>query len=179
MVIGIVAPIIMPLGIENLSAFNAGEAIPNILTMTFLFQSIGAVAGNTLGLVILMLFAKSKRYKIMGKLGIIPSLFSINEPILFGTPIIMNFGLVVPFILVPVVSFLGAYGLTVLEILPRVNGVSVPSGIPIGIGGFMIGGIKWAVYQIFTVVLSIIMYYPFFKKLDNKEYQVEQDSTVS
>lgn len=174
MVIGIVAPILMPLGVENLAAFNAGEAIPNILTTTFLFQSIGAVAGNTLGLVILMLFAKSKRYKTMGKLGIIPGLFSINEPILFGRPIIMNFNLVIPFILVPVLSFLGAYGLTVLDILPRVNGVSVPTGVPIAVGGFMIGGFKWALYQVITVILSIVLYYPFFKKMDNKEFQTEE-----
>lgn len=173
MVIGIVAPILMPLGIENLTAFNAGAPIPNILTTTFLFQSIGAVAGNTLGLVILMLFAKSKRYKTMGKIGIVPGLFSINEPILFGTPIIMNFNLLIPFIVVPVISFLGAYGLTLINILPRVNGVSVPTGVPIIVGGFMIGGLKWAMYQVVTTIISILIYYPFFKKMDSKELLLE------
>lgn len=173
-VLGVAAPVLMPLELENLAAFNAGTAIPNILTPGFLFQSIGAVAGSTLGLVILMLFSKSERYKTMGKLGIIPGIFSINEPILFGTPLIMNFQLAIPFILTPVLNFIGAYLLTKVGFLPFVNGVSVPVGTPIAIGGFMIGGFKWAIYQLFTVVLSLIMYFPFFKKLDNEEYKKEQ-----
>ncbi len=174
LVIGIVAPIITPLGIENLAAYNAGQTIPHILTTTFLFQSIGATAGNTLGLVIAMCFAKSKRYQTVGKLGLVPNIFSVNEPIIFATPIVMNFSLLIPFVAVPVVSFVGAYVLTLIDILPRMNGVSVPAGIPIVLGGIMSGGWKWGVYQLLTVLFSYGMYLPFFKKMDNQEYKLEQ-----
>lgn len=169
----IVAPILIPLGMENIAATNAGITPPNILTLTFLFQAIGATAGHTLGLCIALLRAKSKQYRMLGKLSIIPNIFCINEPLIFGLPIVMNFRLLVPFVGVPLISFIGAYALTLAGILPINNGISVPAGVPVGIGGFMIGGWRWGVYQIATVGLSYVVYRYFFKQLDQEVYLQE------
>ena len=63
-----------------------------IVTQQFLDQFINVTgAGMTIGLVIYMIFfAKSAQCKELGRLGGVPGLFNINEPILFGTPIVMN-----------------------------------------------------------------------------------------
>ena len=54
-------------------------------------------------------FAKSKQLKALGKVGIIPAIFGINEPVLFGTPIAMNPMLAIPFIGMPVIACLIQY----------------------------------------------------------------------
>ena len=74
-------------GVE-LTIANGGH----IVTQQFYDQFINITgAGITIGLVMYMFFfAKSKQLKALGKVGIIPALFGINEPVLFGTPIVMN-----------------------------------------------------------------------------------------
>lgn len=129
--------------------------------------------GNTIGLNILMLRAKSKRYKTLGKLALPASLCGVNEPLIFGTPIVLNPMLAIPFVLNPLISGLLAYILTVVGILPKLNGVFM-FGVPFGISGFLAGGIMVALFQIVILIpLSYISYYPFFKKMDAIAYEEE------
>ncbi|OTO77388.1 hypothetical protein A5865_001264 [Enterococcus sp. 12E11_DIV0728] len=94
-VLSIAAMAWRPLDLENLQAFTAGAAeLPNITGMSF--YMVYSFAGWGMGLAVCMLLAKSQRYKTLGKLSILPSLFGITEPIIFGTPIIMNLKLLVP-----------------------------------------------------------------------------------
>lgn len=90
----------------NLAAYNSNQAIPYIVSKSLFSQAMISGSGMTIGLVVAMLFAKSKQYKAMGKIAIIPNIFGINEPVIYGTPIVMNFRLAIPFITVPLVSFL-------------------------------------------------------------------------
>lgn len=167
-------PVLTPLGLQNLEAYRAGATLPNVLT----FDSIGFAliggSGATLGLVIAMLVkSRSKQYKTIGKLGILPSLCGINEPILFGLPVVLNPHFVIPLIVAPTVTFFLGYLFTSIGILPRLNGISAPMGTPIIVQGFIIGGWKIAAYQVFATVLSYLMYLPFFKKADNEAFQEE------
>lgn len=166
-VVSAVLPVWMAADAANIAAISAGGAAENIVTFNWI-NAVGNIggAGCTLGLVLLCLFfSKSKRYKEMGKLAIVPSLFNINEPVVFGMPCMLNPILAIPFIFTPVVLIGLSYVLTIVHILPIGNGVGAPVAIP-GISGLFIGGIRMAIWQVAEFVLSILIYLPFFKKLD-------------
>lgn len=98
-----VDPIIQVNTVENLAAFHAGEAIPHVVAQPFIdnFLQIGG-SGATLPLVVfLLLFAKSRQLKDIGRLSAAPSIFNVNEPVVFGLPIVMNPFLMIPFIVGP------------------------------------------------------------------------------
>ena len=84
---------------ENIAAYTAGQPVQHIFTFG-LFYGILCVTGSglTLGLNILMMRSKAKSLSSVGKVSIIPSLFGINEPLIFGTPIILNPFMFIPFV---------------------------------------------------------------------------------
>lgn len=162
-----------PLQMANLAAFNANEPIPNLVSMSLFAMVLFMGAGGTVGLVVLMIRGKADQHRVLGKLAIIPNLFGINEPVLFGLPIIMNFTLAIPFILMPLLTLLIAYIGLVTGILPYLTGVSTPLGTPIIISGLLGGGWKWAVFQLLMMILSYFVYLPFFKIADKMAYEKE------
>lgn len=161
-----------PLDIANLTAFNAGEALPNIITFA-LYQTT-TFAGAGLGLAILMLFARSKRFKSLGKLAVVPAAFGITEPLIFGTPIVMNLKLAIPHVLLPIISAVLGYVGIVTGLLPKLSGIGLPMGTPIVLYGYLQGGIRVALFQILLIGLWLVGWYPFFKSVDNDEYKAEQ-----
>ena len=171
----IAVPLWLSMDYANIEAYAAGGSLPYILGYAFgmlYFQFSGT--GNTIGLNLLMLKAKSKRYRTLGKLALPAGICGVNEPIIFGTPIIMNPMLVIPFIGCPLISGLLAYILTIIGILPRLNGVFM-FGIPFGLSGFLAGGWRVALFQLVILVpLSYFCYLPFFKKMDTIAYAEEQ-----
>ena len=86
----------------NLSIENGGHILTVVNNNTFMHPG---GSGATLGLALFMaFFAKSEQFKTLGKLSIGPGIFNINEPLLFGTPIVMNPMMVIPFILIPLIE---------------------------------------------------------------------------
>ncbi|UTY39943.1 PTS transporter subunit EIIC [Allocoprobacillus halotolerans] len=171
----ILMPLLMPASLENLAAYQAGTALPNILTYETLSigQSLGGV-GNTIGLCICMLlFAKSKRYRALSKMSIAPSLFCINEPIIFGTPIVMNLVLIAPFIIAPIVTAVITYLCMSIGLVPFASGVQLPWTTPIVLFGFLECGFAGAILQIVLIIISVGIYYPFFKVIDKKALKDE------
>lgn len=135
-------------------------------------------AGSTLGLVLLMIFvAKSDQLKILGKTAILPGLFNINEPVIFGTPIVYNPYLIIPFIVTPIVNVTIAYFATDFGLVNKVI-TGIPWISPIGIGAFLgTGGDFRAILIAFlNLAVSIICYYPFFKMYDGKLYTEQMAS---
>lgn len=169
---------------EQLLAFEAGEPLPYIFTNPFsnFFCNFGG-GGSTLSLVLLMVtVCKSKRIKQLGRLSIVPGFFGINEPIIFGLPIVLNPIIIIPFITVPMMNLVLSYYATVFEIIPRTTGVSLPWTTPIGFSGWLsTGSIMASVWQIFLLVLGMLIYYPFIKTLDKKylEDEAVAESTSS
>ena len=165
-----IQPILMPLQLENLAAFEAGYELPNMIVWqnVSLFGNLGG-SGSTIGLVFAMVwFAKSKQYKTLGKIALAPTLFGINEPILFGFPLVLNFKTIVPFILTPVLIFATGIALIYIGILPRATGVLTPLGTPIIISGFIAGGYRYALFQVAGTVVSFFMYSRVFLRLDKE-----------
>lgn len=170
----IAVPLWLSMDYANMAAYAAGDPLPYILGYAFgmlFFQFSGT--GNTIGLNLLMLRAKSKRYRILGKLALPAGICGVNEPLIFGIPIVMNPMLVIPFIGCPLLSGILAYVLTVLGVLPHLNGVFM-FGVPFGLSGFLAGGWRVALFQLLILVpLSCLCYYPFFKKMDAVAYEQE------
>ena len=177
-VISAILPIWMAGDMTNRALVASGQAPTEIITYNWL-NAVGGVggAGCTLGLMILCaFFAKSKRYREFGKIGIIPNIFNINEPVVFGFPCMLNPILAIPFILLPVIFIGIAYILTITGILPVGNGVGAPGGTPVILAGIFTGGWRLAIWQFITVIVSILAYFPFFRVLDKEAVEEEKKS---
>ena len=121
----------------------------------------------------MLLCCNSKRIKDLAKISVAPGIFGINEPIIFGLPIVLNPVMLIPFILTPVVNIIIAYFIMDLGLVPLCNGVMLPWTTPPLVSGFLLSGWQGAVLQLFLIILGIFIYLPFIKTLD-KEYLKEE-----
>ncbi|MDQ0363277.1 PTS sugar transporter subunit IIC [Breznakia pachnodae] len=163
---------------ENLAATEAGLALPNIVNYQFIahFVKIGGV-GATLGLSILCLFrAKSEQYKALGKLSIGASIFNINEPVIFGFPIILNPMMMIPFVLSNILVGVVTYLAISSGLVPMINGVNLPYTLPVIISGFMLCGVQGAILQVVLLAMTTAIYFPFFTVQDRQVYQRELEN---
>ncbi|HEO4916879.1 TPA: PTS sugar transporter subunit IIC [Streptococcus agalactiae] len=159
------------LAANRLTLDNGAHIVTQQFLDSFLILS---GSGITFGLVIAMLFAaKSKQYKALGKVAAFPAIFNVNEPIVFGFPIVMNPVMFLPFILVPVLAALIVYGAIVVGFMQPFSGVTLPWSTPAIISGFMVGGWQGALVQIVILAISTAVYFPFFKIQDNITYKNE------
>ncbi len=164
-------PIHKVLTVENYEAAQAGLEMTNIFTSGFsdFFCNFGG-GGSTLGLVMMMAFlGKSNRMKTLGKLSLPAGIFGINEPIIFGLPIVLNPLMAIPFIITPVVNTVIGYIATVTGLMPITLGVQLPWTCPIIFSGFLVtGSVVGSLVQIVELAVDILIYYPFFKLLDKR-----------
>lgn len=174
-IIGIVRdPLYMPLSLANLEAWKNHTALPYAVINQSSYVYMFGGAGSTLCLAFLMaFFAKSRKLKELGKISFPMGIFFINEPLIFGLPYVFNLSLLFPFLLIPFVSGLLTLYLTAAGVLPRLIGIDMPWTTPPVISGLIQGGWKLAVWQIVLLILQTAMWYPFFKKMDEKAYAFE------
>jgi PTS system cellobiose-specific IIC component len=169
----LVTPLWLAMDVENLNAVQAGLTPPNIVGLAFF--NIITWSGLGLGLVLLMLRAKSKQYRQVGKISVVPALFGITEPVIFGTPLVLNFDLAFPFITNNTIALILAYVLTKLGIVAKFIGVQAIFGLPLGFHAAVEGSISIILLQLFIqLVLSPVLWYPWFKRLDLRTYREEQ-----
>ncbi len=167
---------------ENMDAFAAGSAIPNMYTEQFFqwFVWIGG-SGATIGLAILMaFFAKSQYLKQLGRVTFVPSLFNINEPIIFGAPIVMNPILIIPFILAPLVMITtAALAMNFGLVGPMVARAPWTLPGPIGAAMSVESGAFFAfLLCVVNIIIAVAIYFPFFKAYD-KQMVSQETETVS
>ncbi|MDF7638311.1 PTS sugar transporter subunit IIC [Lactobacillus sp. ESL0791] len=175
---GIADPIFLQFLTANGIAYAHHQPLPYITSSGFssLFVNVGGT-GATITLVILMLFSKSKTYKELGRLAFPSALFEINEPVIFGFPIVMNPITMIPFILVPLVLATLSY------IVISIGWVSAPSAMvpwtmPPILGPLMATGWDWraAVWSAIELVIAGVMYFPFFKVAEKQ--MIAKESTA-
>ncbi|MCL9780048.1 PTS transporter subunit EIIC [Vibrio sp. S4M6] len=165
-VTGIMNPFWMSNLLANQHAMEAGAVtLPHIYLPAFwdFFVLIGGV-GSTLPLIYLAIKSRSIHLRSVGKVGLVPSIFNINEPILFGFPIIMNPIFMIPFVLVPMINATIAWYLTSAGILAKVVTMipwSVPA--PIGAAWASNGSFANAMMVVLAMVIAYFLYLPFFK----------------
>ena len=172
-------PILQTLAVENLEFFKTGIGEGHIICQQFqdLFATFGG-AGSTLSLIIAMLlFCKSKRIKQLGKLALVPGIFNINEPVIFGLPIVMNPLMLIPFMLVPTVNIVVSYLAMAAGFVPICNGIQIPWTMPLGISGFFATNWVGALLQIALLVLGVFLYMPFIKMMD-KQYLSDEQKAI-
>ena len=164
---------------ENLAIFqqSAQAARPFIVTMDYInFFVFLSGTGITLPLTILMAWrCKSKRMKEIGKLSFLPGLFNVNEPVIFGMPIVLNPVMLIPFLLVPTASVLLSYLAMKSGMVPYPTGVTIPWTTPAPISGWlMCNDIRGGILQLVVLAMSGLIYYPFVKILDKKYIEEER-----
>lgn len=163
---------LIPNTFENASLYSQGKlSLANgahIVTNEF-YNNIIQMSGSgvTFGLIIFTIFvAKSEQMKSIGKVELVPGLFNINEPFLFGLPLVLNPVMAIPFFLTPAIVGATAYAAIAFKIIPPMNGVAAPWTTPPVISGFLIGGWQYAVLQIVGLIESVLIYLPFARRYD-------------
>ncbi|PAO30029.1 PTS cellobiose transporter subunit IIC [Vibrio vulnificus] len=176
----IVTGIMNPFWMANLSvnqaAMAAGEAIPHIFVQGFWdhYLLIGGV-GSTLPLAFLLMRSKAVHLRTIGKLGSVPSLFNINEPILFGAPIIMNPVFFLPFILVPMVNATLAWFAVDSGLVVKVVSLTAwTTPGPIGASWAANWAFSPVIMCFICMVMSAVMYFPFLKAYEKTLLAQEQ-----
>ncbi|ACX85903.1 PTS cellobiose transporter subunit IIC [Pectobacterium parmentieri] len=176
-VTGIMNPFWMTNLALNQAALSAGAPLPHIYLQGFWdhYLLIGGV-GSTLPLAFLLLRSRAVHLRTIGRMGVVPSFFNINEPILFGAPIIMNPLLFLPFIFVPMVNAVIAYTATKLGWIAQVVSLT-PWTTPAPIGASWAA--NWAfspvIMCLLCMVMSAAMYYPFLKVYERTLLKQEQE----
>lgn len=167
-------PMTMAASAENLAALAAGQSLPNIITGSFSVLCQPGGIGGTFGLAFLLAFlAKSKRLKTLGKMSIVPAIFGINEPLIFGIPILLNPLLFIPYVLSPIVSTTLSYFSIALGIVPRLTGTEVNWTMPQIVSGFLAQGWQTALLQVVLIVVTTLIWFPFFKMVDKQIHAEE------
>ena len=160
----------------NAAAQLAGEPLQFIYTTPFwvYFVIIGG-CGSVLALGILLLRSKSKLCKYVGRIGIIPSFFGINEPIVFGLPVVLNPIFFIPFMLAPLVNGIAAYLLMSAGILEKTFAF-LSWNMP-NLFGVFLSTLDWktVVFTIGFTVVDALIYYPFFKVYEKQQLQLETE----
>lgn len=171
-VLSVADPIFLSMLGANAEAFAAGDPLPYITAAGFVnFVFIGG-GGATLMLVIFMMFSKDQGLRTLGRLSFPSSLFEINEPIVFGAPVVLNPILMIPYTLCNVLLTTIAYGLMHFELIGRPV-VAVPWTTPPILMQYLTSGGDWraALYGVGAIVLTGCIYYPFFKMLEKERLE--------
>lgn len=181
-IVGTIArPLWLVLLDANTEALAAGNPVTNIAAEPFYqwFIYIGG-SGATLALAITLLLGKSKYSKTLGSTSIIPSIFNINEPLIFGAPIVLNPTLMIPFIAAPLINAVIAWFVTTAGFVNPVVAIA-PWTLPGPIGAFFATNSDWraAVLSIFLILLDIAIYYPFVKIYDKQLLDEETADDVN
>nr|WP_321271847.1 PTS sugar transporter subunit IIC [uncultured Tolumonas sp.] len=179
-VTGIMNPFWMANLAENQAALASGGELTHIYLQGFWdhYLLIGGV-GSTLPLAFLLLRSKAIHLRTIGKMGVVPGLFNINEPILFGAPIVMNPVFFLPFILVPMVNAVLAYVATSMGLVARVVSLTPwTSPAPLGASWAANWAFSPVIMCLVCMAMSAVMYYPFLKAYERTLLKQEEETAV-
>ncbi|MGL4522625.1 MAG: PTS sugar transporter subunit IIC [Bacilli bacterium] len=174
----IVFPILFTLGIQN-TGINAelvaaGQEPTNLMNLQMFRYAILGGAGNTLGLIILMWRSRSTHLRTLSRVAAVPGICGINEPIIFGAPVIFNPILGIPFILTPIVTVTLGYWVQKLGFVTPGHIID-PSFTPFFAGAYLSAlDVMNVVFVLATVPISMCIYYPFFKIFEKNILEQEQ-----
>ncbi|WP_239734646.1 PTS cellobiose transporter subunit IIC [Mammaliicoccus sp. G-M28] len=171
----IISAFITPIVLTNMQLNIEGANIPFAGEFQNSFVVMGG-SGATLGLCIFIAFlAKSEQLKVLGKASLVPGLFNINEPLVFGLPIVYNPFLAIPFFLAPMVSASIGYWTIKLELVQPII-AQVPWPSPIGFGAFIgtAGSLMAVLVSLICGFVAFLIWFPFIKIYDKKLVEQEK-----
>lgn len=176
-----VLPILFPVFLgylaENTAAVEAGGIAPNVINFGLYDLACLGGCGATIGLVIVMFFfSKSQRYKAFSKLVLPCGLFGVNEPVVFGMPLMLNVMMLIPFLLTPIIVVTLGYFLISIHVITPTIGVLGAGSLPPLVHGIVQGSLSFGIYELVATLISMALYFPFFKILDKQAYEEEQNA---
>ena len=173
-------PVWNTLALQNFEAYQLGEKLPNIITKPFMeVYTVGlGGTGMTLAVVFTLLFVvKSRQLKELGKMAGPAAIFNVNEPVIFGLPIVMNPLIFIPWMLAPVVVVIFTYFMMSIGLVPIPTGITVPWTVPIFFSGFLAtNSIMGGILQIINFFIVFIIWLPFIKILDKQAVVAEKET---
>ena len=171
------APFAITYATQNAANYAAGQAVTHVFTYGFYYNILQVTgSGLTLGLVIFMMLSKSKTYKALGRAAIIPSVFGINEPVIFGAPVLLNPFLFIPFVFGPLVCTVISWFAFTLGFVGMP--ITAPPGfMPPGVGAYLMT-LDWRAPVLVAILLLVMaaIYYPFFKVMEKEQLAQEAES---
>ena len=176
----ITRPIMVTFIAENIAAMQAGQPIPHFYTAGASSAFFGFTgAGITIGCVIACMLSKNKSFRKIGQVSLFPSLFGINEPILFGAPIILNPIMFIPFVFGG--AIIGTLPMFLMHFGWLAKPVFDPPYVGVFLEGFLTNG-DWRsiVANAIQLVLTVLLYMPFFKIMERQaEAKLEEENKAS
>lgn len=176
-------PIWNALTLENLTAFQAGTEIPNIVTKQFIEIFTVGIGGSgmTLAAVLILAFiCKHKQLRQVGRLALPAGCFNVNEPVIYGLPVVLNPTIVIPWIVAPIINVCIVYFAMASGLVPLTTGVTVPWTTPIFLSGMLAtNSIMGGVIQLVELAVVFVCWLPFLKSMDKqllKDYPEETQS---
>ncbi len=173
---GVMTPILQVLEDQNKNLSMVGDLPVNIISNSFFthFAGIGVIGGVIAALIV----SRSRQYREISKIAIVPYIFGVGEPALFGFPMMLNFDLIVPFLFSNAVSAVIAYIAFAAKMVPITTGlVQLPWTTPLIISGFLVtGSIRGAILQIVLLAVTTLFWIPFIRRGDKKNLAMEQES---
>ncbi len=157
----IVTPVYLTMQMQNTHAYAAHAPLPfAVVTSTFLFVFPGG-SGATLPLAALMAFSRIARLRRIGRATLLPAIFNINDPLIFGAPIVFNPYLVIPFVAAPFALATVTYAATAAGLVARAA-FYVPSSVPTVVSTYLATQDVRAIPLVLAnVAIATLMYYPF------------------
>lgn len=165
---------------ENQSAVGQGlTLLPHIAPQEFYLWFVWqGGSGGTLALALLLFRARSAQLRNLGKVSWVPALFNVNEPLVFGVPIVLNPMLVVPFVLAPALCVITTYVSFRYNWVMRPFG-QVPWTAPAPVGAFLsTRDPRAVVLQMINLAMSMLVYWPFVRRYDRRLLGQEQSKAA-
>ncbi len=173
-------PVWNTLSLQNFEAYQAGKELPNIITKQFMETYTVGLGGTGMTLAVafaLVFVVKSRQLKELGKMAGPAAIFNVNEPIIFGLPIVMNPMIFIPWMLAPVVVVIFTYTMMAIGIAPIPTGITVPWTVPIFFSGSLAtNSIMGGILQIINFFIVFIIWLPFIKILDKQAIEAENNN---
>lgn len=183
---GIINPILEPPLLvamqENMAAFARGEIPPHIIVLPFrdLYGHMGGT-GSTLALLIaIFLRSKISSHQKLGRTVLAPGIFNINEPVIFGFPVLYNPLIMIPFIIYPQINFIIAYLATQYDMVSRIV-TYVPWSVPPLLSGWLGSGGDYrnVLLQIVLLIMGVVIYLPFLMAYEKTMRQTKGRQTLA
>lgn len=178
-VIGVVEPLRYAAAAENLAAWRAGLALPNIAPYGFTNLSLIGAGGSCLSATLaFLIFSKSKRYQSVAKIAVVPGIFGVGEPILFGLPIMLNPTAFIPFIGVVVFNQIYAYSIIALGLVGRFTGATIHWTCPPFLNMILSSStpVQACIALAIELVINLLIWYPFVKMMDKEALAEEAEA---
>lgn len=165
----ILEPLLIVNMTQNMAAYAAGEAIPNIINVAFVpaFGMMGGSGSTICLLIATLLVSRNKATRGVSQMAFVPGLFNINEPVIFGYSIVYNVCMLIPFVLTPAIGIVIGYAATAMNFMNECV-VYIPWTTPPLVSGYLAtgGDVRAIVVQLVILILGILLYIPFVKMND-------------